>query len=341
MYYADDDAVTVVSPALGARYQSEGVRASAQLAVDMVTAASVDLVSAASPRGYEETRKEATLGAGLEAARGVWFDASHAVSVEPDSVTRTFGISHAHDVLDRRVTLSLDYGLGLTRFGRAGEPSLDRSRTQHGVTGGASMVLRPTLVLDTVFGVEFVSGAQENPYRFVRLYRGEAMRHATAVPEAVPGERRRQTATLRLRARPFASTFGQAAYRLYTDTWGLTGHTALVRLARGFFTDRLVLTAELRGHHQGAASFHRARYLVAVESDGPLEVPRYRTADKELGGLHTLRAGAHAEISLPVRAAEAFRLGFGFDLLHIRYRDFEPLDARTARIYTVDLTYEP
>lgn len=334
LYYSDTDNVTVVSPTTAARYAQGPVRAGVRLAVDVISAASVDLVTAASPAGFEETRHEGEVDAGYELARGRWVDASWATSIEPDFVTQRGGLSLSEDILDRRLTLSVGYAHTASVFGQTRDPSLTWERSGDSLDLGASAVLSGRLVLDLLYGLDATAGALVNPYRTVRLYSPGAETHHTAVAEAVPDSRLRQTVTLRLRGRPATSLYTQGTYRLFLDSWGVLAHTLLLSGTRGFFGEVLLLSLEARGHLQDAAGFYRARY------DSFPHAPKRRTADKELGPLYTARGGLHVEYAPDVRFAEALRFGLGADLLYMRYLDFAYLDARTARVLTFDLTWE-
>lgn len=76
-------------------------------------------------------------------------------------------------------------------------------------------------------------------------------------------------------------------YRLYTDSWGLWGHTAGLML---FFeaTPALVLRVRERFHYQDDADFYQRGY----------DAPRsYMTSDKELGGLWSTTTGLKVDFS--------------------------------------------
>ena len=335
LIYSDDDDVTVVSRTIAGRYDGETVSAGARLAADVITAASVDLVTAASPGGYEETRREAETDVSVELDRGVRVGAGYGISVEPDFVSQRASANYAHEIYDRRLSLSASYAFTHSAFGRAQDPELTLERDSHAGEIGASLVLSPTLVVEALYGLTVVGGEQANPYRYVRLYAPGAAGQATAVPEAVPDERLRHVGTLRLRARLHPRLFGVAAYRLYADSWGVVAHTASLRASRGFFDEVVVLSADARGYLQDAAGFYRARYETFPSA------PARRTSDKELGPMWTARGGLHVEVDPGLRFADALRIGAGFDLLYMRYLDFPFLDARRATLSTIDVTWEP
>ncbi|MEZ4269139.1 MAG: DUF3570 domain-containing protein [Myxococcota bacterium] len=333
MVYTDNDGVTVVSPTVSGAVNAGPATLDARVTLDIISAASVDLVTAASPRGFEETRTEAAVGAAWDFGRGTVTGLGYTVSLEPDFRTHGVGLSQAIDLLDRHATLALRYGFAASKVGRHG--NLDRSRTTHSADASWTHILSKTVALDLSAGANFVSGYQANPYRFVRLYApGASGAHVTAVTEAVPSERFRGIALARLRARVVPHVFVLGEYRFFADTWGVTAHTVTGRVSGGLWSDRLTLSAEVRGYLQDGASFYRARYDTA-----PV-VPARRTADKELGPMASLTGGLSAELSLPLAADHTLRVGLGADVVRFEYLDYAFLAGRTAAIVVLDLTWE-
>ncbi len=332
MVYTDNDGVTVVSPSVSGAVNAGPATLDARVTLDIISAASVDLVTAASPRGFEETRTEAAVGAAWDFGRGTVTGLGYTVSLEPDFRTHGVGLSQTIDLLDRHATLALRYGFAASKVGRHG--NLDRSRTTHSADASWTHILSKTVALDISVGASFVSGYQANPYRFVRLYAPGGDAHVTAVAEAVPSERVRGIALARVRARVVPHVFVLGEYRFFGDTWGVTAHTVTARVSGALWSDRLTLSAEVRGYLQDGASFYRARYDTAPA------VPARRTADKELGPMASLTGGVSAELSLPVAADHILRVGLGVDVVRFEYLDYVFLAGRTAAIVVVDLTWE-
>ena len=334
MVYGDDDHVLVVSPTVAGSTRVGPVSASAHVTLDIISAASVDLVTSASPGGYDEQRTEVGAGVGLNLGPGHEVDVSYGWSGEPDYETHSLSVGHAIDLLGRRATLAASYGFARSRVGRKNDSVFEEHKDTHRADLTWSHALTRDVALDVSYGLSIAEGFQANPYRFVRLYEPGAPQHATAVPETAPDERIRNTATLRVRSRLTGRLFGIADYRFYGDSWGVLAHTATLRASLGLLGDALTLTAETRGTVQGAASFYRERYETLPSA------PELRTADKELGGLWSLLGGLHAEYTLSLHSRHALRLGVGADVVHFRYLDFEFLTGRTAFITTADLSWE-
>lgn len=85
------------------------------------------------------------------------------------------------------------------------------------------------------------------------------MRSAQWVAERVPDTRLRHALTARLRRAVGARWVVALDYRLYTDDWGVRGHTEKLEVAVDL-PQRLALRLQQRASLQGAADFYRERY---------------------------------------------------------------------------------
>lgn len=334
MVYSDTDHVTVVAPSLsGSMDLGDTTTLTAHAASDFITAASVDLVTAASPGGFSETRTEGGAGAKLTLGDGRFLDGSYTLSHEPDFETHTFTASGTRDLFDRRATVTLDYSYSYSAVGRAHDSSFLRTRGMHQADLSWSYVLSPAAVGDLSYGFTLVDGYQANPYRFVRLYLPGADSHETAVPETTPDLRLRHAVTARLRTRLAPELFALVDYRLYADSWGMLAHTVRARLSLSTRDEAWTFALEGRGYLQNGADFYRARY------DTFPDAPVYRTAEKELGPMWTALAGAHLEWTPAQARWDELHVGAGVDVLYMRYLDYLFLTSRTATVASVDATW--
>jgi hypothetical protein len=331
--YADDNSVTVVSPTAHGGVTFGPVDLSATAGVDVVSAASVDIVSAASPRGFHETRVHAAVDARWAPVAGTAITAGYALSSEPDFLTHGATLGASRDILDRAVTLGLNYGFGWSRIGRVGDPVFAAFRQTHQVEASWSQVLSPTLVLDLAYGLTLVQGYQASPYRFVRLYFAGDPLQGTAVAERTPDFRARNSGTVRIRARLAPEVFSAAEYTFYADSWGMIAHTASARASFTFAT-HWTIVGEARGHTQTGVSFYKRRYETLPEA------PALRTAEKEFGPMWTILGSLHLDWMPQVTWAERFRVGLGADFLHMRYLDHPLIENRNAVIGMFDVSWE-
>jgi len=350
LVYADDDHVTVVSPQVAARaaLDDDGSTVGARAVVDVVSAASVDVVSQATS-GFTETRVEADVDGAYRVGR--WLpSASLRYSSEPDyhSIGGRAGSTYraGHDT-----TVSASYDLTLDTIGRHGTSFADWSASldTHTVEAGITQNLGPRTLVRVVATGAVQSGYLEKPYRYVPLFDQAGLDRAAAdgvtldldsfdryrlperPPEEVPDRRVRGSLFARGLRWLGRAGAGRVDYRFYADSWGLTAHTVEVGLSTPLGHQ---LTAELRDrvHLQTAVDFWQRVYRV----DGAGMIPRYRTLDRELGAYVANTAAAGASYR---------RGGFAAYLelaaMYSRFSDFLLLDHRLALIGQVGARWTP
>lgn len=343
--YADTDNVTVVTPTAraGVRDDAEGWRIGARYLVDVVSAASVDIVSTASSR-WSEVRHVAGVDGeyGPGDLRGA---ASASVSVEPDYLSLSGGLSPSWKIDDDHVTLALSYAVGHDTIGRAGTPFsvFHRTLVRHQMAAGASFVLGPSAILWLGADAVVERGDQSKPYRYVPMFdaataervpRGahvalvNALRRDERPLEQLPTSRDRFAVTGRWLHRSSWATL-RLEERLYTDSWGQLATTTEGRYAMDL-SDRTTLAPDLRVHVQSAAGFWRRVPTVSDTPAGPV-IPSLRTGDRELGPLVTVTAGADLRVALGQRiAATRIALVFRLAAIHTSFLDALFISQRQA-----------
>lgn len=127
--YVDDDHVAVVTPGVYATVTqpTDGWSVGGSFLVDVVTAASSDIVATASPR-WTETRY--VPGANGSMKFGDFTTGVHAsASIEPDYLALGAGISASADLVQKTVTPTLSYDFGFDISGRSGTSYSTFART--------------------------------------------------------------------------------------------------------------------------------------------------------------------------------------------------------------------
>lgn len=301
--YTDTDAVSVWSPAVGATVGNPlaGWSTTGTYMVDVVSAASVDVVSAASGR-WREKRQAASLSGTLQPST-FGITTAGSVSYEPDYLSLTGGAQALVELANKNVTPSIGYSYGHDTAGRTGTPfsvySLELQR--HSFNGGLELVLDPTTLVTFVLDAVFERGHQEKPYRFLPMFlpgtempagasvaQVNAVRLPGRISENDPDSRNRFAFTGRVAQRLKGSTF-VVSERLYADDWGLKATTTDLRLLFDL-SRRVFLWTHVRGHIQSGVSFYNRVYIATVNGD-TLNVPHYRTGDRELTPLVSGTAG--------------------------------------------------
>lgn len=309
--YYDSDAVMVITPAVAAAVKTtSGWTANGSYLVDVVSAASVDIVSTASPR-WTEVRHAGQLGAGYEfGAYGV--GAHGSASFEPDYRSWSVGAEGSYRFANKQALLSLGYAYQHDTAGRTGTPFSEYALRWNRHTGEArlELVLDRATTLTTGADVMFEAGRQEKPYRYLPLFDAAVaprvppgasvelvnqLRLPGRISERVPDTRRRFAASVRL-AHRFRSSTLQLWDRIYMDGWGMLANTTDARWIFDLSPDWEFWPA-VRLHNQSAVTFWRRAYVGSIQ-DGRVDVPSFRTGDRELGRLWTATAGAGAAFAL-------------------------------------------
>jgi hypothetical protein len=342
--YYDTDQIWAVTPSLRAAASdpSAGLSANGGYLVDIVSAASVDIVSAASPRWFE-VRHAGILGAEYKPGRA-GASLSLATSVEPDYVSVAGGLTGSYDFARKNVTLSLGYLYEHDVAGRTGTPfsvyalRLDR----HQLSGGAEVVVGRATTLTPELDVTFESGRQEKPYRWLPLFDATVaprvpvgasvdevnrLRLPGRVAEHLPDNRQRYAGSARLAHRFERSTL-TLWDRVYLDSWGLLASTTdaswVVELSR-----RWSIWPHLRFHDQAAATFWKRAYVGSVGA-GQVVVPEHRSGDRELGPYWTLTAGPGLRFDMGSSDPRSVSATLEIEGSYTEFRDALYIDHRWA-----------
>ena len=351
--YADSDHVAVATPAVQAHVENplSGWAVGGRYLVDVVSAASSDIVATASPR-WTEVRHVVSGNASYKPG-DLGGDVSASASIEPDYVSITGGASGSWDLLQRNVTLLVGYGYGHDTIGRRRTPFSVFSRTlaRHIVNMGVTVALGRATLLTAVADAMVERGDQSKPYRYIPMFRPGA---APSIPsgasfdlvnrervddrplERLPLARDRFALTGRLAHRFRASTL-RLEERLYVDTWGLKASTSDLQYIFDLGS-RVSLWPHLRVHVQGGADFWRRAYELTPGAGGALAAPAIRAGDRELGPLRTFTGGGGAEVDLSRRAgARTWVLRLQADAVATHYLDAIYLTRRNALFTAVAL----
>lgn len=324
--YSDDDGLTIISPQLAMRADAgDEVELSATYDVDIISAASVDVVTMASPRGYEEDRHGIAAGLTWRPRPGDTLQLRYLPSWEPDYRSHGVAAGAEREWLDRRLATRLDLNVAFDAVGRSGDdPSRWRALTTTAVRLGAGWVFDRYTVGDVSYELQWLDGFQASPYRFVAI--GWSDGSSTAVPEAAPSTRVRHAAAVGGRRALTRSWFLSATARGYLDSWGIYSLTGETELQRAFGGDRFIAGVYARGYWQSAAEFYRAHYHAA-----PGTIPAFRVSDKVLAESSSVLLGVHGDgLVGDVPWLGAVRASAGVDVYEQHFTDFPWLDQRRA-----------
>jgi len=311
--YHDSDKVDVLSPAIffNAESPTGGWGFGGSFLVDVVTAASTDIVATASPR-WTEQRYVPGLG-GHKKFGDVDVNLHGAMSIEPDYLATSFGTTVAVDLKQKTITPSLSYDFSYDIAGRSGTSYevFSRRIMRHALDLASTFVVDKSSIFTANLSMVFESGDSSKPYRYIPMFTKDiaprvqpgqsvavvnAYRNPERILEQLPLSRQRFAIAGRY-ARRFTSSTLRAEERLYADSWGLKATTTDLR----YYFDvgkegSLRLWPHLRFHAQTGTSFWKLAY-VANRTPTGLQVPALRTGDRELGPLIGVTGGFGARLA--------------------------------------------
>jgi len=272
--YRDDMDTVIWSPHASAGAVVPGeVEVDVHWTADVITSASVDVVTAATPR-MSETRHELGIAASREKlVADTDVDASYAYSFENDSDSHIFQAGAVRRLAQDNWELGLRYSLSLNRVGVRDQPRRDwRRMNAHGADLTLARVLGPRTLLGVGYSFYYYDGYQASPYRRVPVQLGNDLRSAMWVDEQVPDRRLRHALTARARRALGDRWVASGEYRFYFDDWGVTANT--LRFDEAVELPwRLSARLEQRFGLQSQASFYQKLYT---------EERIYRTRDRRL-----------------------------------------------------------
>lgn len=362
--YTDTTNVHVVTPGINASIVSptSGWHLGGSYLLDVVTAASPDIVSMASRR-FREQRHAGSLSGGGK-IDDVGLAANGNVSREPDYLSTTIGGTGNVELWNKQIVPRLGYSFTYDRIGIRDTPfdQFERNLATHEIEAGCTFVLSPTTVLVTGTTARFERGEQSKLYRFVPMFspeigeripagaqvdlvngedeEGNPIRLPFRARELLPRARDRFAVGARVNHRTGNATL-RVEERLYGDTWGVKATTTDARYIVDL-GDRLRAWPHLRLHAQSGATFWQLAYAAGVDVDGRvISLPKYRTGDRELSPMVTATAGGGARIALTSERADVrWAIVIAGDVMYSRYFEALFIRSRTAVYGTVGLEVE-
>jgi hypothetical protein len=346
--YSDTDAVAVLTPSLSGHVGDPvaGWSVDGSYLVDVISAASVDIVSTASRR-WTEVRQAGTARAAYK-PRDLGVAVEGSVSSEPDYLAYAGGGYVTRDFDDKNLSIVLGYGYGHDTIGRTGTPFsvYSHSFDHHAMSAGLTRLVDRRTVLAIVANVTIESGDSSKPYRYIPLFSSEVapsvpagasvqdvsrLRLPESVIERLPLSRDRFGVTARLLRRMAHST-ARIESTMYDDSWGLKSFSAD---GRDLFDvgSRFSLGPHVRYYVQSPVVFWKLAYVGTADS-----VPALRTGDRELGPLMNLTGGGRAQWDIgPASAPDTWSLIATLDATYTRFFDDLYITQRVSALSALTL----
>jgi hypothetical protein len=279
--------------------------------VDMVSNASIDVVTTASP--YKETRNEYTLGLDY-IVRDATVSVSTSHSDEPDYIADATSVDVAQEVFGGMTTLSLGFTRAQDDVGRKGEGFID-SATHWRYRLGLTQILTPTWLASMNFEAVADDGFLGSPYRAARAF-------DTTVPEKNPRTRSSRAVKLQAIGELVQGNVLRVGYRYFWDNWAIKAHTLDLGYSRQF-GDRWLVDGYGRYYTQTKALFY---------SDNATTDTTYLSRNRQLSTFKTMSLGAKmAYTAKRVPGSYEIKLNAAYELMQFKFADFT--DIRDGKPY--------
>jgi len=329
----DGGGVTVEGPSMLVRKKiGDQVSVSANYYVDMVSSASIDVMTTASP--YKEKRTQGTLG--IDILNGnTQYSFGYILSDEPDYTANTASFDVSQSMFGDLTTVSFGFSQGWDDIRKHGDPTFSKSATHHDYRFGLTQILTSRLMMGLNYEIVSDEGFLNNPYRSVRYLDPEVPKGYAYQPEVYPHTRTGNAVALDARYfLPFRAAL-HGNYRYYKDTWGIAANTIEIGYTQPWHR-QWIFEVGYRWYGQSAATFYSDLFPRA-------NAQNFMARDKELATFTSQGLSLRATYDLPRlgwKFPERSTLNFFYDHIHYSYADFrnllEPGTPGTEPLYHFD-----
>ena len=319
----DGGGVTIDGPSLLVRKKfAEKYSVAANFYMDMVSSASIDVVTTASP--YTETRTQ--MSAALDALNGkTQYSVNFTNSDENDYTANSASLDISQDMFGDLTNVSFGFSRGWDEVRKRGDADfsepIDRSTYRVGVT----QILTPTLMVGANYELVTDEGFLNNPYRSVRYLDPGSASGFAFQPEVYPHTRTSNAAALNARYfLPYrAAVHGE--YRFFTDTWGSDANTVQVGYTHPW-GKQWIFELSYRWYDQSAADFYADLFPRQ-------DAQNFLARDKELSTFTSHMIGLGATYELPPLGwsfLQRSTVSLFYDRFRFDYDDFRDITAGGA-----------
>jgi len=312
--------VTVQGPSLLVRKKlTDSLSLSANYYVDMISSASVDVLSTASP--YKETRTQGSFSADYIHGNTT-YSAGYIESNERDYKARTEFVSVSESMFGDLTTISFGYTRGFDKVYTANHPlgqpitvTFDGDADHRNWQVSLSQILTRNLLLGVNVETDESDGYLQSPYRSARYLNPDGL--VQTEHQVTPNTRTGNAASLQLKYYLPWHAAADGSYRIYHDTWGIMAHTVGAGYTQPVFGS-WTLNGNVRYYWQRAANFYSDLF--------PFEDSQnFMSRDRELAKFHDIAFGFGASWqfhpSWP-HWIEKGSLNLNYNRVHIAYGDF-------------------
>ena len=312
--------VTIDGPSLLVRKKfAEKYSVSANYYVDMISSASIDVVTTASP--YKEQRDQVSLAFDMLNGK-TQYSVGVTGSDENDYTASAATFDISQDLFGDLTTVSFGFSRGWDEVRKRGDKAFEEPVDRRSYRLGVSQIVTPALMMNLAFETITDEGYLNNPYRSVRYLDADSALGYAYQPEVYPRTRTSNAASLgAIYFLPYRAAVN-GEYRWFTDTWGIDAHTVQVGYTQPLGS-RWVLEGGYRWYDQSATDFYADLF--------PREdFQNVLARDKELSTFtsHMLSLGATYELpSFGWKFLRRSTVNLFYDRVRYEYDDFRDVRA--------------
>lgn len=309
---------------------AEKFSVSANYYLDMVSGASIDVETTASP--YSDERTQTSLGLSYLRGDAIW-GLNYTNSDESDYDADTINFNVSHDVFAGLTTINMGYAKGKDEVRRnfidpvdgskANDPNFSEEIERQNYQLGLTQIISKNLIMGLAFETITDEGFLNNPYRVVRFLNPDGVTTGTEL-ERYPNTR--TSSALGVTAKyylPYRAALS-GLYRYFTDDWDIEAHT----LELGYTHPKGPWTFDLkyRFYTQTGADFYSDLFPRA-------DAQNFLARDKELSDYndHTVGFAVSYEFLKDWKFISSGTVNFSYDRIMFSYDNF-----RDARVSAAD-----
>jgi len=309
----DGGGVTAQGPALLVRKSLyDKVSLSGTYYVDMVSNASIDVVTTASP--FKETRREYDVGADY-AYRDSLTNLTYSNSDEPDYKAQAVSIDASQEVFGNMTTIKLGYTRGQDDVGKKGEGFFDYAKHWR-YRLGITQILTPSWLATLNLEAVADEGYLGSPYRAALVF-------GAFVPERNPRTRSSRSIKLGAIGEIMPRTSMHAEYRYFYDTWDIKASTFEIGGSR-YVGESFLIDAYLRYYKQSRALFYY---------DNATAETVYVSRNRQLSTFSDIAPGMRVTYTYKqVPGRYEIKGNLNYEYQYFKFSDFT--DIRTGQLYS-------
>jgi len=330
----DGGGVTVSGPSILVRKSVlEDFSVSANYYVDMVSSASIDVITTASE--YSEERTQYSIGVDyLNDSTTVSMNFTNSSESDYEANTSTFSISQ--DFFSNLTTLAIGYSIGSDTVGRNGQDDFAEDVGRQNYRVDLSQIISKNFVMTLAMEGITDTGFLNNPYRSVRFLDPTVALGYGYQAEIYPDTKTSTSAALAARYfLPYRAAI-HAEYRAYSDTWGVTGNSFELGYVHPF-DDHLTFEVTTRVYSQGQADFYNDLFPFQ-------DAQNFLARDKELSTFDSksLGFGVSYDFKIDSTVIDKLSLNLFYNYFQFDYKNFRDLrlvvTPGTEPFYQLDAT---